>query len=159
MREGDPSIVQKSVVMASVATLLPWLANAVIINSFAGGGGQDGESLSNWVLASFSMPLVLVPVVTMLMDTLTVLALSAAHRFRSDQWWLVGALFATNPFVPIAAVDAANSSGGYAGMYTLLSFLSGQWILAFAVGALMWRRLTPTFIPVAWVKPEDPEEE
>jgi hypothetical protein len=104
--------------------------------------------------AFFSSPSALVPIITAVLNVVTIFALSASGRFRADRWWLAGGLFALNALLAMAVVEAPE--GGDAVSWDLvLSAFTGRWVLTFAIGAILWRRMAPSYIPEHWLEPED----
>lgn len=146
----------KILIVALVAAIPPWFVG-VVVTDWLFRIGTTGSG-SRWISASFSLPLVLAPVFALILDAAAAAVLHAHGSFRADRWWLAGGLFVIDALLAMIATDVP-SSGDFVFLHIMLSVLSGYWILSFAAGALVWRRLTPTYIPVDWVRPRDPEEE
>lgn len=153
---GSPSA-RDIATIALVAAWPSWFVSVVATDVLLRIGTRESTG-ENWVVASFSLPLVLAPVLCTFVDALAVLGLSARGHYRSDRWWLAGGVFVANALLVMLLIDIP-TSGDSVYLHIVLSVLSGYWILTFAAGALIWRRRTPTFMPEQWTAVQDHSEE
>lgn len=150
-------VVRRAVLLAVAATVPAWLVSNAVIDWFFR-HGTDGFSGVGWFGVAMTFPVLWEPVITLILDAVTVVVLSARGRFRSDRWWAAGGLFVVNSVLAMIAVEAPEA-GSMVFFHIMLTMLSGHWIITFAAGSLLWRRLTPTYVPTDWLRPPDPEDE
>lgn len=116
------------------------------------GGPPQDESDLQWV------PLLMMLAVSTALAFLTVLAMQHMGSFRADLTWAAAGLFVLDAFLATAIV-VGPMSGDAVVIQTILSLLSGHWLLTFVAGRLAWRRRAPTYPPVDWVTADEIEDD
>lgn len=142
--------------LAIGTALPPWLVGVVVTDLILRIGMTTPGI--GWISVSFMLPLVLAPIIAAILDAVTVAVLVARGRFRSDHWWLAGGLFVLNALLGMIATEAYTFRD-LIFLHIMAAAVTGYWVLTFAAGALLWRRFAPTYVPLEWSRPDDPDEE
>lgn len=149
----DASVVRRRAVLIAVAAVVPsWIFRSIIVTLVL----RTGDT-PPWALV-FSGPALLMPALSLLLCVGVVVLLDRRGLFRSDRWWLAGGLFVVATAAAALVVEVPVAGDGVFIDFTV-SLLAGPWIIVFAAGSIAWRRLTPAYPPIAWLRPPDPWDE